>query len=271
MDREGELMTEQQPTVLALDFDGVVCDGLIEYFQTAWRAYCQLWQPSDNTPPDGLADRFYQLRPVVETGWEMPVLIHAMLEGVADSEILAQWSAIAPQQSAAANLEPSTIAATVDQIRDVWIQSDLEHWLSQHRFYPGIIDRLQEVINSPILPVIITTKEGRFVKQLLQQQQIDLPTTQIFGKEVKQPKAQTLRDLLDKFRQETHHPVQIWFIEDRLKTLQGIQTQPDLDSIELFLADWGYNMETDRQQAAQDSRIHLLGLDTFAQEFAQWF
>jgi 3-deoxy-D-manno-octulosonate 8-phosphate phosphatase KdsC-like HAD superfamily phosphatase len=27
------------PQTLALDFDGVLCDGLLEYFETAWRAY----------------------------------------------------------------------------------------------------------------------------------------------------------------------------------------------------------------------------------------
>gem|GEM_PF-4100580 len=30
-------MTIKTPTLIALDFDGVLCNGLIEYFQTAWR------------------------------------------------------------------------------------------------------------------------------------------------------------------------------------------------------------------------------------------
>ena len=50
------------PDILALDFDGVVCDGLIEYFQTAWRAYCELFHPESAEPPEGLAERFYPLR-----------------------------------------------------------------------------------------------------------------------------------------------------------------------------------------------------------------
>ncbi|MHC5726941.1 MAG: HAD family hydrolase, partial [Nostoc sp.] len=36
-------MTASSPTILALDFDGVICDGLIEYFEVSWRTYCQIW------------------------------------------------------------------------------------------------------------------------------------------------------------------------------------------------------------------------------------
>lgn len=263
-------MIEQQPTVLALDFDGVVCDGLIEYFQTAWRAYCQLWSPADLTPPDGLADRFYRLRPVVETGWEMPVLIDALLKGGAEEEILTSWSLIAPQHADESGLTTSTIAATIDRIRDEWIHSNLDDWLAQHRFYPGVVDRMQQILQSSVYLVIITTKEGRFVQKLLQQQQVNLPETQIFGKEVKQPKSQTLRDLRDQLDRNADQPTRIWFIEDRLKTLQAIQAQPDLNSIELFLADWGYNTSSDRKLAEQDDRIHLLPLSHFTQDFTKW-
>lgn len=263
-------MSEKQPSILALDFDGVVCDGLIEYFQTAWQAYCQLWMPPDPTPPEGLASSFYRLRPVVETGWEMPLLLRSLLNGIPEDEILAHWETIAPKQAQEAGLAPADIAATVDRVRDEWISRDLDHWLSQHRFYPGVIDRLKQALTQSPYLVIITTKEGRFVRQLLQQQGVNLPEAQIFGKEVRQPKAQTLRDLLQQFSTGTRQPVEIWFVEDRLKTLQSIQTQPDLNSVQLFLADWGYNTVADRNAAAQSARIRLISLAKFAQDFSEW-
>jgi phosphoglycolate phosphatase-like HAD superfamily hydrolase len=136
------------------------------------------------------------LRPVIETGWEMPVLIHALLSGIPEAEILSDWGTLASQLAEASGFTSTDIAAQVDQIRDQWIARDLDHWLSQHRFYPGIVERLQTLLTEPVQVIIITTKEGRFVRQLLQRQQIDLPETQIFGKEVKQPKAATLKKLL---------------------------------------------------------------------------
>lgn len=266
-------MTANHPTVLALDFDGVVCDGLIEYFQTAWRAYCQLWLPNDSTdltPPNGLAEKFYRLRPVVESGWEMPVLLHALLNGLTEEEILSSWGSIASEQATAAGFTSGTIASVVDQIRDQWIHADLDGWLAQHRFYPGIIDRMQQILHRQISLFIITTKEGRFVRQLLQRQQVNLPETQIFGKEVKQPKTQTLKMLKEQFSQNTTEFPRIWFIEDRLKTLQAVQAQADLSAIELFLADWGYNTASDRQLAVHNPKIRLLSLEAFAQDFSVW-
>jgi len=257
------------PTILALDFDGVICDGLIEYFQTAWRAYCRIWHPADETPPAALAPPFYRLRPVVETGWEMPVVLRSLLTGTTEAEILDNWAAIAQTEIAKDGLTPAELSAAVDGIRDQWIATDLSDWLSQHRFYPGIIEQLRTVLISDTSIVIITTKEGRFVRQLLQQQGLDLADSQIFGKEVRQPKAQTLRDLMQKFGNQTN-PLSIWFIEDRLKTLQVVKTQPDLMPIKLFLADWGYNTEPERETARQDERITLLSLEQFAQGFAAW-
>ena len=56
------------PNILALDFDGVLCNGLEEYFLTAWRTYCQVWEPASQEPTEDLALVFYRLRPVIETG-----------------------------------------------------------------------------------------------------------------------------------------------------------------------------------------------------------
>lgn len=255
--------TVDKPTILALDFDGVLCDGLIEYFQTAWRVYVQLWQPIDRTPPAGLAEQFYRLRPVVETGWEMPVVIRSLLQGVPEAEILTRWSEIAVAQIAADSLSAANLGGAVDRVRDEWIQVDLAGWLAEHRFYPGVIDRLREICDSPVHVVIITTKEGRFVQQLLQQQGISLHANRILGKEVKQPKTESLRQI----RGENDV---IWFVEDRLKTLQAITAQVDLTDVRLFLADWGYNTPIDRQTAAEDDRIELLSIQQFCQDFSQW-
>jgi phosphoglycolate phosphatase-like HAD superfamily hydrolase len=264
------MMAVAVPNILALDFDGVLCDGLIEYFQTAWKAYCQIWKPANENPPEDLATQFYRLRPVVETGWEMPVLLRSLLLGTPEAEILSHWGAIAPAQIAADHLTATELGHAVDSIRDGWITTDLENWLAQHRFYPGVIDRLRQTLCSPVHALIITTKEGRFVHKLLQQQGIKLVDSQVLGKEVKQPKAETLRALLQRFQADTGQQSHIWFVEDRLKTLQSIQTQPDLNEVKLFLADWGYNTAGDRDIARHNSRLQLLSLETFAQDFPDW-
>ena len=260
-------MTANSPTILALDFDGVVCDGLIEYFEVAWRTYCQIWSPINDTPPDDLALRFYRLRPVIETGWEMPVLIKALIEGFNDDQILQSWTTITPQILAADNLEAKAVSTKLDHLRDEWIQTDLNGWLSLHRFYPGVIERLKITLKSEIQLYIVTTKEGRFVKELLQQEGVNLPPENIFGKEVKRPKYETLRELIKKANIQN---VSLWFVEDRLKTLQLVKQQSDLDNVKLFLADWGYNTQPEREAGKNDPRIQLISLSHFAHDFSTW-
>lgn len=260
-------MTTSSPKILALDFDGVICDGLIEYFEVAWRTYCEIWSPTNDTPPDDLALRFYRLRPVIETGWEMPVLIKALLNGIPDEKILHEWGSITPQLLLDDKLQAKEIGAKLDNQRDKWITTDLAGWLSLHKFYPGIVEKIKLTLDSGIKLYIVTTKEGRFVQQLLQQEGVNLPPESIFGKEVKSPKYEILRELINSAADK---PVSLWFVEDRLKALQLVQQQGDLEDVKLFLADWGYNTQPERETAQNDPRIQLLSLSQFAKDFSAW-
>ncbi|KKI98691.1 HAD family hydrolase [Prochlorothrix hollandica] len=286
------------PTLLALDFDGVICDGLREYFHSAWLAHGQYWEqplgPGSDRPdadrPDAdrpdldrpdpdrqtIEARFYRLRPVIETGWEMPVLIQALLQGVEDEAILTDWAGQSAQIVAADHLDPKAMATTLDNLRDRQIQGDLDTWLGLHQFYPGVISRLQALLQQEFPWVIVTTKEGRFVHQLLGQAGLTLPRDRIFGKEVQQPKVKTLQHLA----QDLAIGSTIWFVEDRLPTLVTVREQfeenPNPEpsspqvSVQLFLADWGYNTHRDRQQVIQEPQIHPLSLGQFNQPFSQW-
>jgi phosphoglycolate phosphatase-like HAD superfamily hydrolase len=260
-------MTATIPKILALDFDGVICDGLIEYFETSWRTYCQVWLLANETPPDDLASKFYRLRPVIETGWEMPVLIKALLEGIAEEEILQEWHSINQKILLADNLNAKEISAKLDNLRDEWIATDLNGWLSLHRFYPGVIEKIKVTIASTTKLYIISTKEGRFVQQLLQQEGVNLGSEKIFGKEVKRPKYEIIRKLIELHKIS---PETVWFVEDRLKTLQLVDRQTDLKDVKLFLADWGYNTPSEKITAQNDPRIQLLSLSLFAQDFSEW-
>jgi phosphoglycolate phosphatase-like HAD superfamily hydrolase len=258
-------MSFQPPNLLALDFDGVICDGLLEYFATTKQTYQQIWS-NDRFIDEDLASSFYQLRPVIETGWEMPILLRALVLGISKTEIFNDWSAIASKIIVRESLDKKNLARKLDGVRDVWINNNLEQWLGLHRFYPGVIDRLKQILNSTTELYIVTTKEGRFVKQLLEQQGIELASDKIIGKEFQRPKYETLRLLRDK----AGNNLSIWFVEDRLRALEQVRKQPDLSSVNLFLADWGYNIERDRLSIQRDRYIQLLSLSQFTADFLNW-
>jgi phosphoglycolate phosphatase-like HAD superfamily hydrolase len=255
-------MSQQLPDILALDFDGVICDGLREYFVTTKEAYQRIWLES---VAESFAPSFYRLRPVIETGWEMPILLRALVLGVAEIEIVNNFQAIARQITEKEKLSKQTLVNQLDGVRDKWIRHDLADWLGLHRFYPGVIEQLRQIINSTTQLYIVTTKEGRFVKQLLQQEGIDLSPAQIIGKESKRPKYETLRILRD-HHQQLGTTIKMTFVEDRLEALQEVAQQADLEFVELYLADWGYNFQSDRLLASQTQRIKLLSLAGFPED-----
>ena len=256
-----------KPKILALDFDGVICNGLKEYFQTTLRTYQKLWKDDSQNDLEIWANSFYKLRPVIETGWEMPILLRAIVLQYEQDNIESNWHNVCSEIVTKENLNKQQVMSALDGVRDHWIQTDLDNWLALHEFYPGVLEKLGKLLDSSTLLYIVTTKEGRFVKQLLKQQNLSFPEDHIFGKEVKQPKFDTLRQIL-KINQET--PNNLWFIEDLLKTLNKVKSQEYLTEVNLFLADWGYNTIKSHELVKQDSTINLLSLDTFSQDFSEW-
>ncbi|MDB9414753.1 HAD family hydrolase [Microcystis aeruginosa] len=254
----------QPPRILALDFDGVLCDGMIEYFQISKRTYETLWP---ETIPEDFFPRFSQLRPVIETGWEMPLLLRSLVFGIPDEEALNNWPLIRQNLLEREKIAKKVLSNALDGLRDRWIESDLESWLALHQFYQPAIDRLASLLDSDFLVYIITTKESRFVKQLLQKVAINFPAARLIGKEIKQPKYLTIQQILADLPE---YPANFWFVEDRLDALELVQQQADLNDVGLYLADWGYNTAQMRQKVAQDTRIKLLSLSQFAADFTHW-
>ncbi len=262
-------MTTTFPHLLVLDFDGVICNGLREYFQSSKGVYQQIWQGQTAADLDRHGANFYQLRPVIETGWEMPLLLRALVVGIDPVEIQKDWHSICQTLQTQENVGKSQLAPALDQVRDAYINNDLDYWLGLHDFYPGVVEQLSHWLNSgsPQWLYIVTTKEGRFVQQLLKDQQITFPLGQIIGKEIKQPKFKTLEQLLQKHQCPSS---QMWFVEDMVTTLQSVARQPVLDQTALFLADWGYNTAATREIVKNQHRFHLLSLAQFANGLDQW-
>ncbi|MDJ0727612.1 MAG: HAD family hydrolase [Prochloraceae cyanobacterium] len=259
-------MFANNPDLLALDFDGVICDGLIEYFLTTKKTYCQVWNPPEAIDLDRFTEKFYKLRPVIETGWEMPVLLRAIVKEIAEDDILQKWPEVRDRLVESEALNPKDLAYKLDTVRDKWIATDLEEWLDKHRFFPGIIDRLNNILNSQTILYIVTTKEGRFTKRILQKAGIELESKYIIGKECQRPKYETLRLLISSNSEVDN----VWFVEDRLKTLKMVQQQPDLQQVKLFLAAWGYNTQQARESVSYGQNIKLISLEQFSQGFSSW-
>jgi phosphoglycolate phosphatase-like HAD superfamily hydrolase len=260
------------PALLALDFDGVVCDGRPEYFESAWRAYVAAWpRPLTRERPDAVAERFGALRPLIESGWEMPLLVHALLTGVDDRALHDRhaWLAAAPAWLEAGGVSAGTLGRALNRVRDEWFARDAADWLAHHRFYPGVPGRLVALLEGPTRAVIVTTKTERFARALLAGADARLSALTVIGREPGQPvpKPTILRRLAD-HQGLGPDATGIWFVEDLLETLEATAARPDVSGVRLFLADWGYNFPADRARAG--GRISVLSLQQFAAPLERW-
>jgi len=258
------------PDILALDFDGVCCDGLREYFETSRRTCARVW-PEDAPPAESAFVAFCALRPVILSGWEMPVLLRAITRGVPRAEILGDWERVRAELVAAGTPAGDALIArlgqALDEVRREWIVADEAGWIALHAPYVGV-DELRHLVAEPPRSVLVTTKEGAFARRILDRWDVRFADVQ--GKETGVHKCLNLRALIAAWQAERGSRPRLAFVEDRLETLRHVATHPDLDDVALFLAAWGYNTEAARAAARADRRIRLLTLERFRRGAASW-
>jgi hypothetical protein len=258
------------PDILALDFDGVCCDGMREYFETSRRTHAAVW-PAEPTPAAAAFDAFATLRPVILSGWEMPVLLRAIAQGRPRADVLGNWERVREQVLVAAPGAGPTLVdrlgQTLDRVRRESIARDPGAWLDLHAPY-GTLEELRRLVAAPARAVLVTTKEGEFARLILDRWAVRFAAVQ--GKEAGVHKCLNLRGLIDAWVAAHGRRPRLAFVEDRLETLQHVTTHSDLDDVALFLAAWGYNTEAARATAAADPRIRLLTLEQFRRGTASW-
>jgi phosphoglycolate phosphatase-like HAD superfamily hydrolase len=258
------------PDILALDFDGVLCDGMREYFESSRRTHRRVW-PEEAAPGDDLFPSFRALRPVIMSGWEMPVLLRAIARGVPGSAIVKEWEAVRDQLLGAGAPARedlvSRLKRTLDDVRREWIAAEPDDWLAQNVPYCGL-DELRRLVGEPGRALVVTTKEGEFARLILDHWKVRLADIQ--GKEAGIHKCENLRMLIADYTPANGRRPTLWFVEDRLETLQHVTTHADLADVGLFLATWGYNTPETREAASHGGRVSLLELDQFRHGLGTW-
>jgi phosphoglycolate phosphatase-like HAD superfamily hydrolase len=263
-------MSELKSRLLALDFDGVVCDSAAETAVAAWRAARLVWPETaaagDDEPAPAFVRRFMGLRPLIETGWQTAILARLIFLEADDAVVAARFAGEADALRESVGLSREELVQLFGGVRDSWIAADTAGWLARHRFYPGVAAAMTAALTrAPNGVVILTTKQERFTRLLLEHAGVPLPPERVYGLERGRPK----EDWLAEFASQ--HPggaAALTLVEDRLNTLQRVAARLELAAVRLYLADWGYLAPDDRARAAALPRIRPLTLATFCPALA---
>ncbi len=224
--------------MLISDFDGVIVDGMQEYWWSARRVALSLL-PDGVLLPEALPDQFRQLRPRVLHGWEMGVLAAAIAGwGAPASAFAVDYS-----EALASSLErlawsPEQLTSTLDAVRQGAIVDDRSAWLALHRPYPWMLAALQRLDAAGEPWRVLTTKSAGFTAELLGSH--GLRPQQIHGRE-DGPKTEVLLRL----RAQGIWRDRVLFLEDRRLTLEAVLATPGLETVDCRLVSWGYLLPED--------------------------
>lgn len=263
-------MTDRQERLVALDFDGVVCDSAAETAVAAWRAARLVWPEmagdNDAEPSPVFVRRFMGLRPLIETGWQTAILARLIFLETDDAVVAVRFAGEADALREGAGLSREELVRLFGGVRDAWIAADTAGWLARHRFYPGVAEAATAALKrAPDSVVILTTKQERFTRLLLEHAGVPLAPDRVYGLERGRPK----EDWLAEFA--TRRPggaATLTLVEDRLDTLQRAAARPELADVRLCLAGWGYLAPGDHARAAALPRVRPLTLAAFCSALA---
>ncbi|BEV36034.1 HAD family hydrolase [Synechococcus sp. M16CYN] len=220
--------------LVVFDFDGVIVDGMAEYWWSAWHSSCSLGAVLSDFSPDSVPETFRLLRPWVHYGWEM-VLLAAELPRLDMQLWMTSYEEQQRRAMARRCWHPKQLQTTLEQIRQNAIRYNCMAWLALHRPFPGVIERLQSLDNEKTDWSILTTKSEAFATKLLEN--LGLKPWHLDGREAGE-KPEVLRRLQS-------HRLLYALVEDRRATLETICSISGLKVINCLLARWGYLKPSD--------------------------
>ena len=252
------------------DFDGVVCDSCDECTVSALRTLQKLGAIEDEKmeyPPKWLFDKMREIRPAIEVGWQIPVLLSVFLEQretpnpMSVEEIISSYQELVDQWLAKRGKTEQDMIDAFGAVRDAWIQEDLPSWLDINTFYSGVPDSLENCGGEGIL---VTTKQQRFAIALCRHAGVSkkaLPDDKIYGLGQYKNKADVI---VNRMTKGNYKPENTLFFEDRWPTLAKCLKDVRLGGVKLHLCAWGYVAESELALAKAEPRVEVLSLEDFS-------
>ena len=152
-------------TIHALDFDGVLCDSVIETAITSWRLAQNIW---DDMPKSELTqkfiDNFREVRPFLKTGYEAILIIRLLYVGVSVEILCADYKVELQKIIDKDKLDIEELKNLFGEARDRWIADSLEEWIEMSPLFEGVVEFLNGLDKENLY--IVTTKQERFVKYI---------------------------------------------------------------------------------------------------------
>ena len=253
--------------LLVLDFDGVIVDGINEYWASSCQTCLNILSAKGTeiiSFPSEIPVAFKAMRPWVHYGWEMVILAAECSDKTSQLNLKGSESFSNNYSIECASAlhgwgwTPSKLQEALNQTRREAISNNFNQWLNFHQPFSLVTQRLKTLEKDGIEFAVLTTKSIEFTKKLLDC--FDLQPKLVFGHE-----SGSKIDVLNQLLQTR---IIHGFIEDRRTTLEKVLGDPKLKSIPCYLASWGYLKPQDKNNLP--AGIKLLNSDTLRKPIFNW-
>lgn len=227
-----------QHKTFALDFDGVIVDGLNECILVTWNGY--YGKQLDDFSIEGLAkvpdwfiERFTHCRNFAKHLGHFAVAIFdrdTPIQTQTDYERL--YLSLDP-------LEVESFVAKANEYRATARTYQELLWLDQHTLYPGVQSFLQG-LDAPLY--IVSAKDRDSIIKILARAEIDITPHQVFGEQ--RNKLVALRAIQ---QYESVRPQEIFFLDDNIINVIDVQQA----GYGAYWALWGYRADHHLELARQ--------------------
>jgi HAD superfamily hydrolase (TIGR01509 family) len=224
--------------IFALDFDGVIADGLNECLLVTWNGYYDL--EVKNFSREGLANipasfikRFTHCRNFAKHLGHFAVAIFDM-----DTPIRTQED----YERLYLSLDPIEVEIFVKKVNEYRTKAKQERellWLEQHTLYPNIQSFLKG-LDAPLY--IVSAKDSDSIIKILAKTGIKLDPHQVFGEQRNKPAALKAIQLEHSVR-----PDEIFFLDDNIINVIDVKQA----GYSAYWAVWGYQAEHHWELARQ--------------------
>tara|TARA_Y100000589_G_scaffold245330_1_gene233050 strand:+ start:273 stop:1055 length:783 start_codon:yes stop_codon:yes gene_type:complete len=236
----------QNQKLILFDFDGVIIDGIDEYWHSSL-IVCKQYLNSDLIPVNlninmSVSNTFKEVRPWVKYGWEMVLLTHEIIKNkdplndLSKNNFLKNYQQNCQDVLTKNSWDPTTLQRYLDKVRQLQISSDLEKWINLHEPFLQVISFMRKSQEDGFKIGIISTKNKIFTSKILSR--LNIYPELIFGHQ-DGTKVDIVSNLIKEYEI-------IGFIEDRRKTLLNIIENRKTYQTKCFLAEWGYLKKSDK-------------------------
>jgi len=246
-------MVNQEPLLLAVDFDGVICQSTDECMVTAYNAW-NAYNGSDKffstieDIPDEEADIFRTNRGYVRSGGEYYILMRMLSENKTLSgqqhfdELARQWHSAC-----------MAFSSMFYKSRQRLMRQNIGRWIALHHVFSEVLKKIEKHITNG-QTYIITMKDRNSVDTILADKGLNVPEEKVLDKDSFPTKLAALEHLAKKHR-ISHANVR--FLDDNVTHL----LEPLARGFDVYLARWGFHTD-DHLKLVENTEIKIATLKT---------